>query len=189
MISRNYYINQFFKILAFYLLFLVLCSIQTIWWTQIFGSIPAPQLWLTLIVFLILKWPLYRGIFFTYFLGFNLIFYSHSPLKMIWICLNLIYILLWTVKNRINSTSLVLFGSLCSMASLLYSLLYFLTSRAIEPVPTQLFFIHRLTVCGLTFLFSLPLYFVYTAIEDFFTIQEKWKSQGSTSTENQEHLL
>jgi hypothetical protein len=169
---------------TFTLVFFGLCGFQTSMWPFIFGSFPVPQAWLTLIVFLVLRWPLYMGIFFTYFLGFIFIFFSHTPLKMIWISLNLLYILLWTLKNRINSTSLMSFASLCTFGSLLFSSIYIMISSVLETNPTRFFLLHRITEAGLTFLISIPLYFVYSYIEGMFTVTVKWNSsEGSSQDE------
>lgn len=176
---------MFFKMTVMTFLFFGLCGFQTSTWPLIFGSFPAPHLWLTMVVFIVLRWPLYTGIFFSYFLGFILVFFTNAPLKMIWITLNLLYILTWTLKNRINSNSLVSFGTLSAFASFLFSLIYIIISSVLEPNPTQVFFLHRLTECGLTFLISLPLYFMYNFIEDLFSVSEKWRGPASTSSQDE----
>lgn len=183
MISKNH-LQTFFRFLTMTIVFFCLCAFQTSMWPLIFGSFPIPQAWLTLIVFLVLRWPLYTGIFFTYFLGFVLIFFTHAPLKMIWISLNLLYILLWTLKNRINSTSLISFATLCAFGSLLFSSIYILISSVLEANPTKFFLLHRITEAGLTFLISIPLYFVYSFIDELFTVSEKWNhTHNSTQDE------
>ncbi len=171
-----------FKICSMTILFFFLCAFQTSAWPFIFGSFPTPHLWLTLIVFLIIRWPLYTGIFFSYFLGFVLIYFTNAPLKMIWITLNLLYILVWTLKNRINSNSLVLFATLSAFSSFLFSIIYIIISNVLETNPTHIFFLHRLTECGLTFLFSIPLYFAYSFIEETFSNTTKWNNASAQSS-------
>ncbi len=178
MLSKNN-LQIIFKLSTIALLFICICAFQTSTWPFIFGSFPTPHLWLTLIVFLIIRWPLYTGIFFSYFLGFVLVFFTNAPLKMIWISLNLLYILIWTLKNRINSNGLVSFATLSAFSSFLFSCIYILVSSVLEPNPTNIFFLHRLTECGLTFLFSLPLYFVYNFVEEIFSNTQKWNNAAA----------
>ena len=171
-----------FKICSMTILFFCLCAFQTSVWPSLLGSFPTPHLWLTLIVFLIIRWPLYTGIFFSYFLGFVLIYFTNAPLKMIWITLNLLYILVWILKSRINSNSLVSFATLSSFSSFLFSSIYIIISAVLEPNPTHIFFLHRLTECGLTFLFSIPLYFIYSFVEELFSNTQKWNNSSAQSS-------
>lgn len=182
MIHKNH-LNMILRMLSFTLLFFALCAFQTSVWPFIFGSFPTPHLWLALIVFLIIRWPIYTGIFFSYFLGFILIFFTNAPLKMIWISLNLLYILIWTLKNRINSTGLVSFATLSAFSSFLFSSIYIMISYVLENNPTHLFIFHRLTECGLTFLFSLPLYFVFSFVEKAFTESQEWNNSAQSASD------
>lgn len=182
--SRKNYLNTILRFFTLTVLFICLCAFQTTTWTIVFGSFPVPQTWLVLIVFLIVKWPLYTGIFFTYFLGFIMIFYTQAPLKMMWISLNLLYIILWTLKNRIHSTSLMLFAGLSGLGSILYSVIYILISSMLEPNPTKYYVLHRLTEAGLTFLISIPLYFVFNYIDQLFFTKKEWKSSVNQSQDN-----
>lgn len=186
MINKNH-LHMIFKMSSMTLLFFCLCAFQTSTWPLIFGSFPAPHLWLTLIVFLIIRWPLYTGIFFSYFLGFILIFFTNAPLKMIWISLNLLYILIWTLKNRINSSGLISFATLSAFSSFLFSSIYILISSVLEANPTHVFFLHRLTECGLTFIFSIPLYFVYSFIEEIFSNTQKWNNASAHTSSTDEY--
>jgi hypothetical protein len=176
-----------FKMSSLTLLFFCLCAFQTSTWPLIFGSFPMPHIWLTLIVFFIIRWPLYTGIFFTYFLGFILIFFTHAPLKMIWISLNLLYILIWTLKNRINSSGLIAFATLSAFSSFLFSTIYIVISSILETNSTTTFYLHRLTESGLTFIFSIPLYFLYCFIEDFFSPKQKWNHTSTQSSSMDEY--
>ncbi len=182
-------INTLLKFFSFFLVFMFLCNIQTVWWHQFFSHFPSPLLWLTLIVFFILKWPLYSGIFFSYFLGFVALQYTHAPLKMIWFTLNFVYILIWTFKSRINSTSLISFAFLAALTSFLYSAFYFLFSHVFEQVPIRFNGLHRLTETGLTFIFSIPCYFVFSWIDDQFKIKEKWNSEKNNTRQTGDELL
>lgn len=181
MITKNH-IQMILKMSVFTLLFFCVCAFESSLWPSLLGSFPTPHIWLTMIMFFIIRWPLYTGIFFCYFLGFILIFFTHAPLKMIWISLNLVYILIWTIKNRVNSSSLMSFATLSAFGSLLFSIIYILISSVLEPTPTSIFPLHRLTECGLAFLFSIPMYFVCSFIEQFFSINEQWTNSKATSS-------
>ncbi len=169
------------KIASFTMLFFFICAFETSVWPTLFGSFPMPHIWLTMIVYIIIRWPLYHGIFFTYFLGFILIFYTYAPLMMIWITLNLVYIIIWTIKNRVNSSTLLSFATLSAVSCMLFSVLYIMISAVLENKGTSVFLLHRLTECGLAFLFSLPIYFIGNFLEHIFSAKESWRNPKSTA--------
>lgn len=180
MLNKNH-LRLILKMISFTFLFFLICAFETSLWPTLFGSFPMPHIWLTLIVFIIINWPLYQGIFFVYFLGFILIFYTHAPLMMIWITLNLVYITIWTLKNRVNSSTILSFATLSAISSVLFSILYILISSVLETKPTRGFWLHRVTECGLVFLFSVPIYFIGNFLEYFFSAKESWNNPKATS--------
>lgn len=162
------------KLATFTLVFYAFCAFQTSFWPFVLGTFPAPQLWLILVVFIALKWPTFRTIFFIYFLGLVLTRFSYVPLKMAWTSLLMLLFFVWIFKNRIHSTSLFYFSILVTGGSLFYSIGYILLSRWLEPVPTSIHFLHRILEMGCNFLFSIPVYKLLDFIDRRFESSPSW---------------
>lgn len=176
--------NQFFqfsRLVLFTLIFMLACAMQTSFFPFVTGSLPAPQLWLIIIIYIILKWPLYTGIFFTYFLGFVFTFYSYTPLKMIWISLNILYMTVWIVKNRVNSNTLLSFATFVTASNFLFTIIFFTTSQLLESNSTSLFPIYRLVEYGMTFITSIPMYIALSFVDHLFSPQRQWSDQSSSN--------
>lgn len=166
------------KLAMFTLIFYAFCAFQTSFWPFVLGSFPAPQLWLITVVFVALKWPNVRAVFFIYFLGFIMTRFSYVPLKMAWTSLIVLMLFVWFFKNRIHSTSLFYFSILAASGSLFFSIAYIFISRWLEPSPTPIFFVHRLLEMGCNFLFSIPVYKFLEYVDQRFESAPSW-GQGN----------
>lgn len=168
------------KLLVFTLVFFAFCAFQTSFWPFVLSTFPAPQLWLIMVIFIALKWPTVRALFFIYFLGFVLTRFSYIPLKMAWTSLLAVTLFVWFFKNRIHSTSLFYFSILVTSGSLFYSIVYILISRWLEPMGTPIYFLHRLLELGCNFLFSIPVYKTLDVLDQKFQSSQTW---GPASTD------
>lgn len=166
------------KLVTFTVVFYAFCAFQTSFWPFILGTFPAPQLWLIMVVFIALKWPTFRTVFFIYFLGLIMTRFSYVPLKMAWTSLVMLIMFVWFFKNRIHSTSLFYFSILATSGSFFYSLSYILLSNWLEPAPTSIYFLHRTLEMGCNFLFSIPVYKFLDFIDKRFESTPSW---GPTS--------
>lgn len=169
------------KFTTFTLVFYAFCAFQTSFWPFVLGSFPAPQLWLIMVVFIALKWPNIRAVFFIYFLGFIMTRFSYIPLKMAWTSLVALMLFVWIFKNRIHSTSLFYFSILATSGSFFYAICYILLSRWLEPSTTPVFFLHRLLEMGCNFLFSIPVFKFLDFIDQRFESSPTW---GQTNTDS-----
>lgn len=172
--SRNAILMSF-KLILFTLLFYVFCAFQTSFWPFVFGpSFPPPQLWLITVIFVALKWPTTRAIFFIYFLGFIMTRFSFVQLKMVWTSLLALTLFVWFFKNRIHSTSLFYFAVLVTSGTFFYTLSYIVLSHWLEPIPTSVFFFHRLIEMGCNFILSVPVYKLLNFIDQRFHTTTQW---------------
>lgn len=171
--------------LFFTFLFFLLCGFQTSFWPFVVSFLPSPALWLIALVFVIMRFPLYQGLFFSYFLGLCLTRFTILPLKIIWISFNLVYVAIWTLKNRIRSSSLRSFGVLNVLAYFLFTVIQFFASSLLEANPTRFHLINLLLGAGLIFIFSIPLYLFMDFIDDTFFRQKKQWTQNSTFQEDE----
>ena len=78
-----------------------LCGLQTTFWFQIFGGLPAPLFWLNLVLYLVLFRKSFEGILTIYFVGLILRSFTALPLGMILISLLIIFGLVSFVKKRV----------------------------------------------------------------------------------------
>lgn len=167
------------KLIIFALVFYAFCAFQTSFWPFILGTFPSPQLWLIMIIFIALKWPSTRAVFFIYFLGLVMTRFSYIPLKMVWTTLITLVLFVWVFKNRIHSTSLFYFSILVTSGSFFYNVVYLLISRWLEPASSPIYFVHHLMELGCNFLFSIPVYKFLDFLDQHFYSSSTW---GPTNT-------
>lgn len=166
------------KYFFFTFIFFIFCAFQTSFWTVLIEFLPAPQLWLILLVFIFLKWPSTSAIFYAYLLGYILTLFSMMPLKMSWLSILGIFGFVWIFKTRIHSSSLFLFAVLCGACSLFYSVIYIAISSYLETNKTSFLFFDRVLQAGVTFLVSLAVYSALDMIDRLFATQETWTSDA-----------
>lgn len=94
--------------------------------------------------------------------------YSMMPLKMAWFSLLSTYAIIYFLKNRIHSTSVVTFSLLSLAMSVVYAIIYVLLSQVFEKNPTSLIPFERLICFGLNFLVSVPMYIFLEKLNSFF---------------------
>lgn len=182
---NNTRLRFYFKILVFTLLFFVACGLQTSFWPNIITLLPSPQIWLILIIFITIKWPPLFTIFYIYFLGFCLTFFSEIPLKMIWSTLLIMFSLLLFIKNRIQFTGAFSFIILALFGSFSFEIVYYYFSDLLEVIPTPLMFTDRMLQILVNFIFSYPLYFLIDRIDTLLFNENKWQRSSKISTEAQ----
>lgn len=164
--------------IIFSIIFILLCGFQSSFWPFIVSFLPSPPLWIILCVFITMKFSLYEGLFFSYFLGLILTRFSILPLKTIWISFNLMYVITWTIKSRLRSSGLKAFGLLCVLAHFMFTVLQYILSQLLEPIPTRLYIIEPLLQAGLVFIFSIPLYLFFDFIDQKISVRQQWSDDA-----------
>lgn len=167
LISKND-TTQFTKYLIFTFIFMLFCAFETSFWPNLLSFIPAPQFWLLFVFYICVRWTERWNIFFLYLLGFIVTMYSMMPLKMAWFSLLIIFLIIYFLKNRIHSTSVVTFSLLSLAMSVVYTMIYISLSYVFEKTPTSLIPLERFISFGLNFLMSVPVYVFLEKLNSFF---------------------
>lgn len=162
------------KLLNFILLLLVLVLVsgfQSTFWYQLFGTVPAPMLWLCLIVYISLYRKLYGALFMIYVMSLALMGFTIIPMKMLLISLLLVYLILYSIRSRVFWEGPVYYTLMCGVASVAYHVIYFFSSLVIERNPAPIDFLERFIQLALTPLFCVPMYWLLVKI-DKMTLEE-----------------
>ena len=144
---------------------LILSGLQTTFWFQIFGSLPAPLLWLNLVLYLILFRKPMEGILTIYVLALFLRPFTAMPLGVLWLSLLAVFVVMSFVKKRVfwPSSRYFIFASLG--IALCYHLAYLLTSAWFEVNSANVNFFHRFFEVLFTMVTAAPLYYVLSWLD------------------------
>lgn len=156
---------NFINLILVILLGLVLCGIQTTFWFQIFGSLPAPLLWLNLALYLILYRKPMEGILTIYLLGLFLRPFTAMPLGVLWLTMLVIFSLMSFVKKRVFWPGTRYFMLASIGIAVAYHLAYFFISKWFEVNPATFSFFHRFFEIVFTALTSIPLFVVFSFLD------------------------
>lgn len=168
--------RQALRYLFIILMFFAVCAFQTSFWPFTISFLPSPPLWIIIITFIIIRFPLYTGIFFVYFLGLILTRFTFLPLKIIWTGLNMVYISVWSIKNRISSTGFRSFAGLCALSYVLFYIFQLLLSAMLEDNRISINIIVPIIETGLVYVLSAPLYFILDFIDTQIVGSHKWET-------------
>ncbi len=171
-----------YKLLFFTFIFFMSCGFQTSFWPNVVHFLPSPQIWLIVLMFICIKWKSFANIFFVYFLLYGLTFFSEVPLKMLWTTLGIVYFVTVTIKNRIQLTGVFSFILLSFGGSIMFEVGYYLFSDLLEPIPTNLHLLDRLTQILVNFIFSYPLYYALEILDNVVKISADWRHDTTKQT-------
>jgi len=156
---------NFLNLIMLIILALVLSGIQTTLWFQIFGSLPAPLLWLNLVLYLILYRKQVEGILTIYFLALFLRPFTAMPIGMLWMTLLIVFALVSFVKTRVFWPGTRYFLIASFGTSVAYHLAYLGISAWFEPNPATISFFHGFFEIIFTGLTSIPLFIVFSFLD------------------------
>ena len=156
---------NFLNLIFIILIALFLSGLQTTFWFQIFGSLPAPQFWLNMILYLILFRKPIEGILTVYLVGLILNPFTAMPLGMIWATLLILFVCTSFVKKRLFWPGSRYFLMASFGMCLAYHVVYFVLSRWLEINPAPISFFHRFFEIVFTTLISVPMYMGLAAID------------------------
>lgn len=156
---------NFLNLFMIFLIALFLSGLQTTFWFQIFGSLPAPQFWLIMILYLILYRKPFEGIMTIYFVGLVLNPFTAMPLGMIWMTLFILFICMSFVKKRVFWPGSRYFLMAAFGLSVAYHIVYFILSRWFEANPAPISFFHRFFEIVFTSLISVPMYSILSGMD------------------------
>lgn len=144
---------------------LVAAGIQTTLWFQLVGNIPAPLLWLNLIVYIILYRKPFPAIFMIYAMGAILLIFTAMPLKMMLFSLLILFILVYGIKSRVFWSGAGYYTIMCGFSAVAYHLIYFFLSLVMEKNPASFEILDRLVQIILTPTCALLMYFALAKID------------------------
>ncbi len=139
---------------------LILAALQTTVWPMIVGGVPAPQLWLNLILFFILFRPMMKALLIVYALGLLFSPFTSLSLGVFWAS----FLFLVPTGSYIRSRAFWPGVRYFLIGSLLLATGWQVTSMAVslifEKNPTHVHFFIRMTEILLTPLAAYPQYFL-----------------------------
>ncbi len=156
---------NFLNLILMMLIGLVLSGLQTTFWFQIFGSLPAPLLWLNLVLYLILFRKPMEGILTIYLFGLFLRPFTAMPLGVLWLNLLAVFAVMSFVKKRVFWPSSRYFIMASLGMSVAYHIFYLLISKWFEINPATISFFHRFFEVVFTTVAAAPLYFVLSWVD------------------------
>ena len=163
------------------LLTVFLSGFQTTFWFQIFGSLPAPLLWLNLVLYLILYRKSLESVLTIYAMGILLHPFTAMPLGYLWLNLLITFVIMTFVKKRVFWTGSRYFFLASIGIGFTYHVSYFFVSRGFETNSASLNFFHRFFEIVLTALASIPMYALLAWIDQI-TSKEILPEGGSAET-------
>jgi hypothetical protein len=174
---------NFYNYLTYFILVLLLTSLQSSLWFQVFGSIPSPQIATIIIVY----WAIYRnfieGIIFCYLIAISTVALSAVSLNIyLLLCVSL-FLTAKLIKQRVywlGATYLMLTTFIVSTSLPFFHFFY---SLAFEKNPmTDLEFLDSVLSSLLTALFALPFFFFFQKLDQV-TKKELPADVGASSYE------
>lgn len=157
--------NTLLNFLVMLAVLLTVAGFQTTFWFQIFGHVPAPLLWLNVIVYVILYRKPSQAILWIYAMGFVLLAFTSMPLKMMWFSLLVLFTLVYGVKSRVFWSGSGYYTIMCTFSAVAYHLIFMILSWVLEKNPASFEIIDRLVQIILTPSFAFPLYWVLAKID------------------------
>lgn len=157
--------NTLLNFLTLLAILICVAGFQTTLWFQIFGNVPAPLLWLNLVVYVILYRRPGPAILMIYAIGFILLAFTAMPLKMMWISLLILFTLVYGIKRRVFWTGSGYYTIMCTFSAVAYHLIFFLGSQVLERNPASFEIVDRLVQIVLTPSFAFPMYWALSKID------------------------
>lgn len=165
---------------AFALIGLALATLQSSLWMQVFGSFPAPHLWLPIAIY----WSIYRkpqeGILICYVLSIAIAPLTAAPMGILLLLLLILWGCVYVFKRRIFWPGTTYFMLVVGAATLALPILHFILSWIFERNPTSSFYFFEWIMKSLlTPLVSIPLLVLFQKI-DMLTHKEIPTETGAT---------
>lgn len=147
--------------LSFLIFGVVVVSLQTSLWLQIFGFMPPPYLWIPILCYWSITRDWIRGALMAYFLSLVLQPYTSLSLEMIFFSVISLYFIMYLLRDRLLWRGHVYFSFSCFVATLLHPLLVFGFSYIVDVQPIREFhFFGWILSSLLTALVAFPSYTV-----------------------------
>ena len=163
--------------IVIFMTLLLFAGFQNTFWYQIFGNIPAPLLWLNVVVYVMLYRKTLPSALNVYLMGYALLAFTAMPLRMMWISLIILFALVYLIKTRVFWSGSGYFTLMCAFSSVAFHILYFLGSIFIEKKPASFEVIDRTIQLILTPTFAFPTYWILNKIDEL-SLDELTRESG-----------
>lgn len=170
--------NSIANLFLLLVILLLLAGFETSFWFQFFSTIPAPMIWLNVMVYLALYRKPLRGILSIYLLSFALIGFTLIPLKMMWFPLMIVFFATHLVKSRVFWSGAGYFVIMCIASCLLYHTSFMLLSRWLEPNMASVSILNRMIQILLTPAFAWPIYRLLAFVDRITNTEDLQHSGG-----------
>lgn len=165
------------NILLFVAAMVLVSAFQSVFWFQLLGNIPAPMLWLNVLVYVMLYRKPFPAILTVYGLAAVLLVFTAAPLKMLWVSLLILFMAVNGIKDRVFWPGSGYYAIMCSLAAFTFQVIYLITSQFLEANSTSIAFFDRIIQFILTPTFAFPLFWLLSKI-DKMTLNEPLHEQG-----------
>lgn len=172
---------NFLNLILISLVAVILCGLQTTVWFQLFGGLPAPILWLNLVLYLILYRKPFEGIFTIYFLALFIKPFTATPVGMLWINFLTIFSLVIYAKKRLFWPTLRYFVIASAGTYVLFQISFLTYSNWIESNAAKINVYNFLFELIFTALTAGPVYYTLSWI-DRITQKETLPESGLTES-------
>lgn len=134
---------------------------QTSFWSQIFGMLPGPLIWLLFILYLTLYRRPMEAVGLCYLCATQVYFFGWIPFGLLLFNIITLFGIVFVVKERIFWPGPRYFVIASFLAVLLYQIIYIFNSWFFELIPIRdLMFFERLFQAIITPLFATPVYYL-----------------------------
>jgi hypothetical protein len=151
---------------VFAILQLLLISLQTSLWMQIFGDFPPPQFWLPIFVYWAVYRRSYESILMIYLSMLMVGSMTALPYGILLLILVVLYIGLYYLRDRIYWSGSTFYMLACGFSTLVFPIAHLVISWILESNPIhdpELF--HWIISILMTMLLSLPLYRILSFVD------------------------
>lgn len=161
---------RFLSFLCLLLFTYLICGAQTTLWTQFFSWVPAPLLWLNLVVYLTIERPTYTALTQIYCVGLIVLTFTAMPIGLLLMTLFLLFWIIHFVRVRIYWHGSMYFAFMCFIGLVAYQVIFLISSQLIETNATGLLFFERIVQILITPLFSFWMYMVLKKFDFWFRV-------------------
>ena len=155
-------IYSFLSLLTLVLFSFLICGFQTTLWPQFFPWIPAPLLWINLVVYLAIERKPFTALSLIYLVGFINCAFSALLLGQMLLSLFVLFWCLYFVRTRIYWPGSMYFAAMCLLGVFSFQVSYLAISFLTEDQSAGIMFFDRLAQIFLTPALS---YFIFSVMK------------------------
>jgi len=161
---------RFFSFVSLMLMAFLLAGTQTTLWTQFFSWVPAPLLWLNLVIYLAIERPTFTALSLIYCVGLVISGFTAMPLGLLFLTLFILFWLMHLVRTRIYWPGSMYFAFMCFIGASAYHVIFLICSHLLEANSTGPLFFERIIQVFLTPFFSFWMYAVLKKLDYWFRV-------------------